>query len=369
MSRLEELLRDASEPDDLWSLDPSAIAHEGRRRVVRKRWTRVGAVAAAVVVTAGVAVGVPLLQGARNDRVTDAPARGEYRDVVLSRAEMERRCTDELNERNGTDVPYVAGRAPDGTAVPSTGRPGYVETREGWAVQLIPEGDTWPKGMPLGTKAPTGALITEVARRARLGAVSNVCLIPQSGMTPGVDLRAGVPRPSDHAAIIADCSRAAGYDFDGWRVEAAINNTPFTSPPTPQWLDAVLLSSDGHEAQCWLRPDRTSGMGMVPRPYLTLDGQPLLEASDTDPSKRYAVVAPVVDPAMGIGIVPGLPDGWRIDVLADGMRIATVTTDGGGFAYSLEATIVARRWRARVFDASGEMVWQGRLDTDSLHAY
>lgn len=365
MSRLEDLLHDASEPRDAWSLDPAELAHEGRRRVVRRRWRRAGAVVATLAV-GGIAVAVPLASHPGDGhRVADAGSAGVYRDVVLSRAEMERRCTAELNARNGTDTDYVAGRAPDGTAVPSTGAPGYVETREGWAVQLLPEGETWPRRKPPAMAPPdsTADQITPAARLARLDE-PDVCIIPQAGRQPSEPaIAGGAPDADDHGAILDACSRAAGYDLGGWTVLAAANRAPYAVPKPPQSVDAVLLSGNGHAAVCWLDPDGTSGIGMIPRAYLTPDGDPLLLPEDADPASRYSVVAPSTDTAAGFGVVPGLPDDWTIELLVDGSPLTTITTNDGGFAYDVESgPVFARRWDARVRDAEGRLVWEGRLD-------
>lgn len=365
MSRMADLVHELPDPQDHWSLDPMALVAAGEQRVAERR-RRIRVVGAtAVAAFAVVALVVPqLLGGGDEPAVVDpAPPPGDYHDVWLERGEMERVCSAVLNARDGTDLDYVAGRAADGTAVPSDDVSHYVETREGWTMRLVPEGERWPTRRPLGTEPPTGVHMTRAAEQLRLGNQAGVCTIPQRGQFPRQAPLATLPDPADELAIIDACSATTGYDLTGWTVVAAVPRAAASLPNPPAAVDAMLLSANGRAAHCWLDQAGVSGIGMIPRHYRTQDGEPLLLPQDKDPSVRFAVVAPTVDPALGIGIVPGLPDNWQIQVLADDRAVATVTTYRGGFAYVLDGVVGARGWSAEVRDADGVLVWRGQLDT------
>lgn len=366
MNRLADLLHETPDPQDAWMLDPMALVAAGEHRVVRRRRrVRAGVAGAAAVVLAITVAGQRVIGDDGPDVVEPAPAPGEYHDVWLDRSEMEHRCSRVLGERNGTDVRYVAGRAPDGTAVPGSQVDHYVETREGWAVRLVPEGEVWPASAPLDPEPATGPRITPAANRARLGTTADVCVIPQEPAMPLAEALQAVPAPTDEEAIVRACTRASGYDLTGWDVVGAVRHAAASSPASQEALDAVLLSTNGQAAWCWLSQDLPGGIGMIPRRYRGPTGEPLLLPEDIDPATRFAVVAPTVDPALGVGVIPGLPDDWQVRVVADGSPLATVTTDLGGFAYALEGAVSAQVWTAEVRDDAGALVWSGRLDLGS----
>lgn len=363
MNDLSRMLGRAAEAEDEWALDPTSLMREGERRMARRRHLAAGVGAAVALVATVVIAGV--LPGGGGPDIEPAPAPGEYREVSLSPDEMEARCTAQLNQRNGTDLRWVAGHAEDGTAVPGAQAGHYVETREGWAIELAPEGERWrgrAADAPEAPEAPDAESprITDAAHRARLGETA-VCLIPQAGTSPA-RARADVPSADDEAAILAACSVTSGYDVDGWQVLATADTGPYLIPDPPTYLDAVLMSDDGRAAHCWLRERRFGGLGFIPRPYRDASGEPTSLPGDADPAGGYGVLLPDPDPALMLGVVPGLPDGWVIEVSDGNGTVAELTTHHGGFAVARDGVGHTRDWFARVSDETGDLVWEGALD-------
>lgn len=355
MTKLTELLIDAAGDREPSSLDPYALAGEARRRrAVHRRRLLIAAAAAAV---AAAMVAVPLFGGEQR-RTEPAQEPGQYHDVVLSRAEMERRCTEVLNERNGTSVEYVAGRKSNGRAIPAERTGGYVETREGWAVELAPVGARWAT-VPRGQGIPSGDHITDAAAKLRLDPGANVCVIPQAGQGSVDDPQTSTIANDPHA-IAEACSAAAGYDLTGWQVKALTTSPPGGSEPidAPS-LDALLMSSNGRAAHCWLQSGGSSGIGMIPQLYLDSSGQPVTPEGESDPSQRFSIVSPTVDSTMAIGVIPGLPDRWSIELAVGGSVDTLATTSDGAFAYHLSGPIGVPHATLRVRNAEGELVWEG----------
>lgn len=188
MNDLDRLLHDAASHPEGGRLRPAELLTAGRRKVRKRRFTAIAAATAAVAVVVGVTATMSTI--GRDPDVVDrplGPTEG-YREVRITPAEVEVRCSAVLNMVHGTEATWVASRAPSGGPASAADTGQVIENREGFAVRLRPLD---PR--PGAERAAT-------------------CHIPQADLIAGVDEAIAEPvPPADDRARVADlCSRRIG---------------------------------------------------------------------------------------------------------------------------------------------------------------
>lgn len=348
MEDLRRVMLDAGAPPDDWSADVSGLIEAGARRVRRRRLITAGVVAgAAAVIVAVVLAGLPVLNRADPDPVDDKRDRraGDYFEEHLSPSEVERRCRRALDKQGtflGQSSRMVAGVSEDGLAVPAAESAQPVETQVGITIPM------YNSGLP-----------TTAARPIE-------CVIPQADMLasplPRVLYRESLPAAST-GQVLKWCSARMGYNLDGWSVLVHVQ--------TQTSLRAAVMSRNGYAVDCTLP---TRDVTLNPVRFFDDDEKAVLEPGDDGASDpvRYRVLRPTCDKASmpgqrtcaAAGVIRGVPDQFRIEIVRDGTRVASLLTNQGAFAYSFEVeeSFAGKDyWRliARVFDDQGEPVWSG----------
>ena len=226
MTQLTDLLYEATDGDPNRALDPAELVREGQRRVNRRRGlVAVGSVAAAVLVIVG---GAGWLSGMSNDS-EPPPGNGQppvaggdshTKQVEVSRAEVERRCTTVWRNFYGPNLGPVE-LAKDDSGPWFEGDEVKVANWQELANWDVDYG---------GFTAPLHG---------------DGCVIPQAGLedTAGT---VGLPLPTadDESGVREACGRWLGWDFSDWRV--------LTADSSDTRLAAVLGSSDGFVTNCQL---------------------------------------------------------------------------------------------------------------------
>lgn len=373
MDELRRAMLDAGAPRDEWQAELPFLIEAGQKRVRRRRMIATG-VAAAVVTAIGTTAalaGVPGLNKSDPDPVKDRHS-GVYVEERLPLAEVERRCNIMLDRRLGTAKreAWVAGVDANGRGVSAGVSSEPVENRVGRVVTLALAGEPVtgqfePGGGP-GGSGPTQA----------------VCIIPQDEMmdVAGEPVDGAVPDPADAEAVAERCSHKAAYDLRGWKMLAATRMSG--------WLEAVFLSSNGYAVVCSMSEGR---LRFYEDRLLDSDGEPIVPTDDSGPRDRdrYAGLTPVCAHASrqatnapnqtnqagsrpvvdcgGVGVIPGLPDGYRIEFdLPTGKSHVTTTTHGGfAYTFSIPEPRGLTRFPTRVLSKDGDVVWEGVTETGS----
>ena len=356
MTDFRDLLNRAAEPEGEWAVDRQALVAAGHRRVARRRAAAI--TCAVVIVAAASVVGLTTLLGRDDPRslvTDDRQEAGSYSEVRVPVAEVERRCSLVLNSQRGSDdegVRWVAGRDSEGRGVSATLTSQVVENREGHTVPVVPEGERWPAdggSNPGAEPGGTGGIGERADRSAD-------CLIPEESMLDQLDTsHREVPDTDDHAAVLADCSTRTGYDVRSWTVLAAV--AAFGT------LDAVAMSDNGYVVFCSIDQ---SGVHLTldDRRYLDDEGQVALPSDDEGPTDPDRYPAPEETWCQGTdqgavecglsGVLPGLPDGYRIALSLPDGAVATSTTHRGAFAMAFETTELTDGYPVVVSTADGD---------------
>ena len=229
MTNLTDLLYEATDGDPNRALDPAELVREGHRRVSRRRGlVAVGSVVAAVLVIVGAA---GWLSGMSTDS-EPPPGNGQppvaggdshTKQVEVSRAEVERRCTTVWRNFYGPGIPPIE--------LPKDDLGPWFEGDE-VKVANWSDFDYAPLEEPL---------------------YGDDCVVPQAGLedTAGT-VELPLPTSDDEAGVRTTCGGWLGTDFSDWQVVAADSHDGR--------LAALLRSPDERLANCqldsWYMNDR-----------------------------------------------------------------------------------------------------------------
>lgn len=364
MDELRRAMLDAGTPHDEWRAELPFLIEAGQKRVRRRRMIGTGVAAAVVTVigTTAALTGVPGLNKSDPDPAKDEHS-GVYVEERVSVAEVERRCNLVLNSRpGGKDPTWVAGVDKNGRAVPAPESVGPVENRVGHRVELARPGAKVQQQGEM-TEETGGPAEQSQNLPGQDQPAQESCTIPQENELDEAGLRpAEASSSADDAEQVADlCSRYGGYDLRGWDLLVA---APL------EGVEAMFMSKNGYVVRCTIWPVGVDLDFAYPR-LADEGGRPILPANDTgrrDPD-RYAgltltCVGGGVDGGVScsaIGVLPGLPDGYRIEVVwPDGSVQATETRRG---AYALKVDVAtsaaSEALRLRVRAPDGAVLWTG----------
>lgn len=355
MTDLRKLLEDASDLEGGRAIPLNDVLAGADRRLHRRRVLTVGVgLAAAAVLAAIVAItGIPGLHRADPDPVKDDQRDGIYIEERISPTEVERRCNVVLQRTLGKrPQQFVAGVDHSGRAIAADRSVEIIENRVGRTVVM----------------AVPGWKVVDAPHGTDLGAGPDQvwCTIPQAGLLD-VAGSAGSPGPIDTTnvkAVTDRCSRRSGYDLGGWTVLAATRVHGF--------LEAAFLSDNGYGLNCSVLEGRLTFYG---ERFQDDEGAPIVPADHPDDG-RYDDLAPQCDPAGdspalpatdeperiscgAVGIIAGLPDGYRIKIgLSTGIEQVS-TINRGGFAYAFDVADVDAKFQVtiRVVSPDGRLVW------------
>jgi hypothetical protein len=357
MDELRQAMLDAGAPRDEWQAELPFLIEAGQKRVRRRRMIATGIAAAVVTVigTTAALAGVPGLNKSDPDPVKELPS-GIYVEERISPAEVERRCNIVLDNRgSASSNTWVAGVDKNGRAVPASESVEPVENRVGHVVVVGRPGTKLPSNVAHGPGAPGEAGSGDEA--------STYCTIPQdkvlttTGRTPGDP----VPSPDDRQQIADLCSRFGGYDIRGWDQLVAAEL---------EAVEAIFLSKNGYLLSCLISEDGVF-FELDERRLADDVGKPILPPGDTGPRDpdRYSQLLELGCSAGGdhcymSGVLPGLPDAYRIEVtLADGTVRATETKRG---AYAIRVDLPADggggdpEFTIKVLAPDGVVLWKGK---------
>jgi hypothetical protein len=323
MHDLTELLYEATEGGPNRTLNSAELVREGHRRVNRRRGlVAVSSVVAAVLVIVGAATWLPGVTDDSEPPPGPPVAGGDsgLKQVELSRAEVERRCTIVWRNLYGPDIRPVE------LANDDTG-PWF----EGDEVKIANWLDVADWDVDYGG-------FTEPLHGID-------CAIPQAGLEDTTaTLQVPLPAANDEAGVRAACGRWLGWDFSNWQV--------LTADSSDTRLAAVLRSSDGHVSNCKL-----DARYVAPSGHLDLD------AISADPFSYFISAADITDesvhPIDNLGtddyeIQPYFckrepPGQWKADCLGTGYvygpkpAVRIVMTDVTGDEHEIP---VVDRWFA-----------------------
>ena len=296
-----------------------------RRRLRAASWFGAMTVAVVLIIVAG-AVWLPGSTGGSapppgDGRPPVAGGDSRTKEVEVSRAEVERRCTIVWRNLYGADLLPVELRKDD------TG-PWF----EGDAVEIANWWDVavWDKLEYGGQGEPLNGID---------------CVVPQAGLedtTGTIDVP--LPTADDQAGIRAACGRWLGWDFSDWQVIAADSSDTR--------LAAVLGSADGYVTNCRLDEG-----------YVAPSGHLDLADHGTDPDRAYTPYVEITPaskhpndglPTRDYEIIPYFcrrdpPGRWVADCLGTGYVFGPepaariVITDVTGTAHEIP---VIDRWFA-----------------------
>lgn len=344
MKDLREAMLDAGAPRDDWNAEIPALIAAGQKRVRRRKIIAAGATAAmvAIVGTTAVLAGIPGLNRADPDPVKP-DQRGVYVEERLAPADVERRCTFVLN------APHRAAGQQGLTWVTDS-----TETRVGRTIAMHSVDPT----------AEAGSSQIQVLGH---------CVIPQEAM---LDQATGVyptkmPLPDDAEALTEQCSRQAGYDFTEWTVLASAAR----GRPGVDGVNVILMSANGYAVHCNISPpEQSTGIRFLDDRFHDDEGEPILPSDDAglDDPDRYRGVAPLCYPeqrqvrCISTGVIPGLPDGYRIEVIQPDGSVDEFSPNRGAFAIVTRFAKTGAspvKLDARVMDRDGEVVWESRTQS------
>lgn len=340
MNDLNRLLRDAAGSDGGERLDPQDLLAAGRRKVRNRHIAAAGAAAAGVAaIIAAVAFGTA--PGDDKADVVDDLNRGTYEEVRITPAEVERRCSVVLNARYGTDVSWVAGTV-NGIATSVTTTRQEIETREGHLVWLTPEGDE-------AVNAPQGEGPTTWTGRLdpSSDALYGECLIPQTVYLDDVGAPQTTPVSADDADAVADaCSRRNGFDVSEWSVVASADESGD--------VFAILMSTNGYFSACELSVGGGSILDIEGRPHRSDGESP--GRNGYYPEGSCGSVGDAAVRCVVYGVVPGLPDAYRAELVRGQDVVASTITSEGAFLLVHRPTPGQEPPRFRLVGSSGEVL-------------
>lgn len=340
MKDLRDAMLDAGAPRDDWNAEIPALIAAGQKRVRRRKIIAASATAAvvAIVGTTAVLAGLPGLNRADPDPVKP-DRRGVYVEERLAPAEVERRCNVVLNAG-------LAEGQPANTWVTDS-----TETRVGRTIAMH---TTDPTG--------DGGLHMEGL---------DSCVIPQEEMPRAAgSYPTKMPLPDDADALTEQCSRQAGYDFAEWTVLASAAR----GRPGVDGVNVILMSANGYAVHCNISPpEHSTGITFLEHRFHDDEGEPILPPDDAGPDdpNRYLGMSPRCYPeqrqvrCISTGVIPGLPDGYQIEVIRPDGSVEEFVTNRGAFAI---VTRFAKKGAspvkldARVTDRDGEVVWESRTE-------
>lgn len=355
MDELRRAMLDAGAPPDEWQAELPFLIEAGQKRVRRRRMIATGVAAALItaVGTTAVLAGVPGLNKSDPDPVKELPS-GLYVEERISPAEVDRRCTIAVNNVKGTDKAWVAGVNEGERAVPAAESVRPVENRVGHVVEVATPGLTFRPGEAVGEQTPAEGEGAD-------GSVT-YCTIPQSQVltTTGRPSEGALPSSADVREIADRCWRYGGYDVRGWDLLVAADFDV---------VEAIFLSKNGYLLTCTIGRQGVE-IELDGERLADDDGRPILPRDDRgrrDPDRysQLAVSCSEGRPAecSASGVLPGLPDGYQIELTGpDGSRQTTETSRG---AYAIRIEVPngldgdRPKFKIRVLAPDGVVVWKG----------
>jgi hypothetical protein len=358
MDELRRAMLDAGAPPDEWQAELPFLIEAGQKRVRRRRMIATGVAAAVVTVigTTAALAGVPGLNKSDPDPVKDRHS-GVYIEERISATEVERRCNVVLSNQGSGNKTFVAGVDKNGRAVPAAESVEPIENRVGRLILLAPQ------GTEMGDRPPNPDPADTIRSPSKDWAGPVFCTIPQAATLDSAGLPPSGPLPAsdDSGGVAEACTRSGGYDLRGWALLVAAR---------VDGIRAIFMSKNGYAAICSLSTNGAD-VEFYPDRFADDGGRPLLPAGDTgrrDPD-RYSDLE-MTCPGTGaegqrltcsaIGVLPGLPDGYRIEVrFADGTTTVT-ETHRGAYVVAIEPQ-QAELWPRpilRVRAPDGVIVWK-----------
>ncbi|WP_154402922.1 hypothetical protein [Nocardioides speluncae] len=330
---------DAGAPRDDWNAEIPTLIAAGQKRVRRRKLIAAGTAAAviAIIGTTAALTGIPGLNRADPDPVKPDKS-GFYVEERLAPAEVERRCTIVMNADGQTKYTWVT----DST-----------ETRVGRTIAMQTTDLTGNGG-------------------SHAAAFLQNCVIPQEKMLhqPRRAHPAKMPLPTDTDALTEQCSRQASYDFTDWTILASAAR----GRPGVDGVNVVLMSANGYAVHCNISPPESStGIRFGEGRLHDDEGEPILPPDDAGPEDpdRYVGIAPRCYReerqirCLSTGVIPGLPDGYRIEVVRPDGSVKEFVTNRGAFAIVVRSdkeSGTPDRLDAKVMDQDGGVLWDSAIE-------
>jgi hypothetical protein len=316
MNDLHDLLERVSTPAHDWLADPSALLHEGRRRVRRRR-VAVSAVSCVAALAVG-GVTVAQLGGSSPDAVgPSGPTTYADLDLTpLSNAEVEQRCV--------SAVKLMDQNAPTDFVIPDS----ILQPNPG----IKPDGKDYQTPKPWHTGTRVLAMPRTKAEWHFYGEPTG-CTIPEAGRTAQAFTRVGTT-----SQLQGDCGDNLGIDLSAWQQLTASSDDK----------NAVALYRSGNDFIVYCYVYGSGSLGIQGQAFVMQEDAPKTSTDRWTPGAQCWQTEDHDTYCFGDGRVDD-PAATRVDVtLPSGRSVRTDAVDG---YWSVAVRDDASgRWRAKPGD-------------------